>query len=394
MPTPDAGHDDGFYLSVPAFARFVEVANAASYRPLPDDWWIGVTDVVSSTAAIAEGRYKHVNLAGAAAISAAMNALGGAPFPFVFGGDGATLAVWDGAHERVADALARTARWCEDDLGLALRAAMVQVRAIRAAGHEVLIARFQAAPQATYAMFAGGGVVYATAAMKSGRYAIPPAPPGARPDLTGLSCRWTPIPARHGRIVSLLVQPRVGADPAGVARVLADVVGEVGRLAGEGHPVPAEGPAFRWPPEGLDLEARATRRGEVPLWREKLRVALATLIAWILDRTGWTVGGFDPANYRSTTARNADFRKFDDGLRLTVDCDDGTRTRLESLLRAAEASGLVDYGLHAQASALMTCIVPSFMRDDHLHFVDGADGGYTRAALALKARAAGDAAAR
>ena len=39
----------------------------------------------------------------------------------------------------------------------------------------------------------------------------------------------------------------------------------------------------------------------------------------------------------------------------------------------------------------MTCIVPSFMRDDHLHFVDGADGGYTRAALALKAaRAARD----
>jgi hypothetical protein len=29
------------------------------------------------------------------------------------------------------------------------------------------------------------------------------------------------------------------------------------------------------------------------------------------------------------------------------------------------------------------------MRDDHLHFVDGADGGYTRAALAIKAGGAG-----
>jgi hypothetical protein len=28
--------------------------------------------------------------------------------------------------------------------------------------------------------------------------------------------------------------------------------------------------------------------------------------------------------------------------------------------------------------------VPSFTRDDHLHFVDGADGGYTRAVLAIK----------
>ena len=37
----------------------------------------------------------------------------------------------------------------------------------------------------------------------------------------------------------------------------------------------------------------------------------------------------------------------------------------------------------------MTCIVPSFMRDDHLHFVDGADGGYTRASLAIKAGGTG-----
>ena len=59
--------------------------------------------------------------------------------------------------------------------------------------------------------------------------------------------------------------------------------------------------------------------------------------------------------------------------------------RIEALLRDAAAEGLVDWGLHAQSAALMTCIVPSFMRDDHLHFVDGADGGYTRAALAIKA---------
>ena len=34
----------------------------------------------------------------------------------------------------------------------------------------------------------------------------------------------------------------------------------------------------------------------------------------------------------------------------------------------------------------MTCIVPSILRDDHIHFVDGADGGYTAAAAAMKAQ--------
>ena len=57
-------------------------------------------------------------------------------------------------------------------------------------------------------------------------------------------------------------------------------------------------------------------------------------------------------------------------------------------LRAGAAAGLIDYGLHAQASALMTCIVPSLARNDHIHFIDGADGGYARAAERLKAGSA------
>jgi hypothetical protein len=386
MATPAPVDGRAFYAALPAFSRFVDVTDGASYRPLPADWWIGITDVVGSTAAVAAGRYKAVNLAGASAISAAMNALGGASFPFVFGGDGATLAVWPEARDAVEDALARTVRWCRDELGLELRAALVPVREVLAAGQAVDVARFQAAPQASYAMFAGGGVAFATAALKDGRYAVAPAAPGARPDLAGLSCRWTPMPARHGAIVSILVQPRPGAPRDRVERLLRAVVGEIAALEGEGTPVPSEGPGFRWPPAGLELEARAGRKAGVPLSLERAKLALATFVAWILHVTGWRIGGFDPGHYRRTTARNADFRKFDDGLRLTIDCDDATRRRIEALLQEGAADGIADCGLHAQSAALMTCIVPSFMRDDHLHFVDGADGGYTQAARAIKAR--------
>ena len=59
------------------------------YSPLPDDWAIGVADIVESTKAIAAQRYKAVNMAGAAVIAAVTNALEGREFPFVFGGDGA-----------------------------------------------------------------------------------------------------------------------------------------------------------------------------------------------------------------------------------------------------------------------------------------------------------------
>ena len=54
-----------FYDRLPVFEGFANVMDPARYRPLPDDWLIGLTDVVDSTKAIAAGRYKSVNTAGA-----------------------------------------------------------------------------------------------------------------------------------------------------------------------------------------------------------------------------------------------------------------------------------------------------------------------------------------
>ena len=65
----------------------------ALYKPLPDDWTIGIADIVQSTKAIRENRYRSVNMAGAAVIAALKNSLDGSDFPYVFGGDGASFAV-------------------------------------------------------------------------------------------------------------------------------------------------------------------------------------------------------------------------------------------------------------------------------------------------------------
>ena len=82
-----------FYTDIPVFDGFSKVVDDSVYRHMPDDWFIGLTDVVHSTKAIEGGKYKSVNMAGAAAISAVINALGHQNFPFVFGGDGVSFAV-------------------------------------------------------------------------------------------------------------------------------------------------------------------------------------------------------------------------------------------------------------------------------------------------------------
>jgi hypothetical protein len=81
---------------------------------------------------------------------------------------------------------------------------------------------------------------------------------------------------------------------------------------------------------------------------------------------------------------NTDFRKFDDGLRMTLDCIPELADQLEELFASAEKAGVARWGVHRQTSALMTCFVQSPTRRDHVHFVDGAMGGYAAAARSLK----------
>src|SRR5262249_60023738 len=93
------------------FGAFSRLVGPSLYAPLPDDWIVGVADIVESTKAIAAKRYKAVNMAGAAVIAAVTNALGGREFPFVFGGDGASFAVSPEDLAPAREALAATAAW-------------------------------------------------------------------------------------------------------------------------------------------------------------------------------------------------------------------------------------------------------------------------------------------
>lgn len=95
-------------------------------------------------------------------------------------------------------------------------------------------------------------------------------------------------------------------------------------------------------------------------------------------------GEFDPGHYARTTGANSDFQKFEDGLKMTLDCDPATKSRLIRILDAAREQDIIRYGLFEQDESIMTCIVPSITSDDHFHFVDGARGGYTMAAEGLK----------
>jgi Protein of unknown function (DUF3095) len=267
-------------------------------------------------------------------------------------------------------------------MGLALRVSFIPLKDIRSAGHDVLVARFAVSPELSYAMFSGGGMAWAEAQMKAGQYAVVPASAGTRPNLAGLSCRWEPIDAERGEILSVLVSPQPGSDRQKFAALISAITSLLGD-ADLTRPIPSTGLRLAWPSPGLAYETRALRKGGSFLW-QYVKLAAFTFFAWSLFRFNIRFGGFDPRIYRADTERNSDFRKFDDGLKLTLDLSPARVEALTELLEGARRDGTAFYGLHSQPQALMTCIVPSPLMRDHLHFIDGAGGGYAKAAESLK----------
>lgn len=380
----DAYADDDFFRAMQGFSDFEGVAEAGNYHPLPDGWALVLADIVDSTGAIEAGRYKAVNMAGASVISGVLNAIGRHDLPFVFGGDGALVAVPASQVGTARVALSAVQRWSMEELGLDMRGAVVPVSVIRAAGQDVRVARYQASEFVAYAMFAGGGAAWAEQRMKEGLENNRIAPPGTRPDLAGLSCRWNPISARHGEIVSIIAVPVPGGREAVFRALIADVVALAGREELAGHPLDVKRMRLGLNRVSLDAEARAA----VPKGRRlgrKAYIVLQYVLMQVLSRFRLTLGRFDPERYRRDIVANSDFRKFDDGLKMTLDIEPGRLAEIEARLEEARAAGVCRYGLHRQDSALMTCVVPTPLSRDHVHFIDGAAGGYALAAAKLKA---------
>jgi hypothetical protein len=368
------------YESLPVFGEFAEAVRAENHRPLPDGWTVGFADVVGSTEAVAQGRYKAVNMVGAGVIAAVVNALGRRPFPFVFGGDGASFAVSAADTPAAANALAGMAVFAREQFQFDLRVGMVRLSEIRAAGRDVRVARYAATAHCVYAMFSGGGLAWVEEQVKRGAYRLPAAPPGAQPDLSGLSCRWGVAAAKNGLILSLIVAPR-GDDPR-----FAALVDEIVRLAlapSSDRPVTLRSLRPGDPAKAIGLET-AVKTASLPralAFLSAVYFYLGTTVFFALNL--WRPG-VSAKLYKSDLVANADFRKFDDGLRMTLDCSADFADKLEAKLAAAE--DYASWGAFRQEAAQVTCFTPSITERGHVHFVDGAGGGYTMAAKAMKAR--------
>ncbi|MEM9666869.1 MAG: DUF3095 domain-containing protein [Bacteroidota bacterium] len=380
-----------FYAQLPLAPRFSDVADLDRYAPAPADWWVVISDVQGSTQAIEAGRYRQVNVVGAITIAAALNAVGRVEIPFVFGGDGATLLVPPSCQEAVKEALLGVQATAQHEFALKLRVGLMPLRDVYAAGHQVLIGKVGISPHYAQAMFTGGGLAYAEAAIKhpaAGRAYRVEGPAQTAPDYTGVECRWTHIASAHGETVSLLVAA-TNPNPEEAARTYRAAIETIEHIYGSErvrHPVRIAQlrPSFD-PAELAAHEPRVRRPAGWRRWWYVAKIWMQQVLLLVFIRFNVRTGDTVWRRYLPTLQQTTDVKKFDEMLRMVLAGTAAQREHLEAYLDAEYQAGRLAYGLHVADSAVMTCLVYERL-GRQVHFVDGARGGYAMAAKALKQR--------
>ena len=379
---------EDFYSELPSFSDFSSVGALDDYRPVPNDWFVLVADIVRSGDAVAEGRYKDVNMIGAAVIAAVLNSVGRERVPFVFGGDGATLVVPARDLEVACDALAGVVDLARQVMELELRAAAIPIADLRELGGDIKVRKYQLSPGNHLAMILGDGLAIADRILKDPEAIQPYAirkDEAELPPLEGLSCRWEPLPAQNGQIVSLIIKPTGNRTLPEFMEGVAKKLG-FNPLTDDNRTQLAEGErlCFRFPPRGLRLEVQLTSaRNQLRGWAKSLVECVAFVYGYA---TGWRVGPFDPKKYFKELGLNTDHRKIGDSLQLVLDLTKEQLNAVESYLTTAFTDGEVIFGMHVSNEALMTCFVEDIGKSQHIHFVDGSNGGLSLAAAEFKKR--------
>ena len=382
-----------FYQDLAALDSFADAIETDRHAAVPADWWIVVADVIGSTQAIASGSYKKVNTVGAACIAAVVNVDRSVDIPFVFGGDGATFAVPDTLRERVIPALREAQRLSRNSFDLLLRVGMINVGSLLDKGLPVRLAKIRLSPNVTQPTFSGRGWDAAERMVKDpdieGVLRVQENDGPCEGSFEGFECRWQGVPSFNDHKLALLVaaiSDDAGANLATYRTLSAKIAQIYGDIASY-HPLRTEHMRLSLNPSELGHEwrVRSSALGAIARVRYFLRIVLLNLAGLYIFARKIDTKTVRWSHYIDDMVANTDFRKFDGMLRMVMDGSEAQYEDLRSYLEAQHREGRLVYGMHKSREALVTCIVFSYS-GNHVHFVDGSDGGYAMAARDLKAR--------
>ncbi len=368
-----------FYTKLEAFTLFEDFTIDSHYRELPDSWFVVMTDIKGSTKAIQEGRYRDVNLIGAASIIVATKVNGSRDFPFVFGGDGATLLIGPDVIDELMNRLSSLRDLARANFNLELRVAKVSVKELIHLNKKIEVAKYQLSHGCSMALMRGDGIQTAEYLIKNHpeKYEYE-TQSKTEADLTGLTCRWKPTPSKNGKIFTLIIQSRKNE-----LMIFEKIIKDLKLIFPEGldsyNPADHQNGKYKSILENIKNESHFYKN---PFNLSFIKRILEIIPAFFIFNFKLNIAGAQ--EYVRATKSHSDFIKFDNTLRMVIDCDEGKISQVKRILFEMYQSGEIFFGTHEADESIMTCFVEGLNQGEHIHFIDSGSGGYALAAIQLK----------
>lgn len=354
----------------------------SAFLAVPEDWHVIITDIKGSTSAVLGGSSETVNYIATGSIVTLLNLAFKAKIaiPFFFGGDGATFIVPSILVELAIKKLMTYQDNVLQNFGLDLRVGSVPVQTIYEQGHQIKLSKFGLTEFFSIPVVLGDGLSYAEQIIKGETYKLEQEIDLTEElDLEGMQCRWDKIgsPGELSEILTLLViAPNVEKQSTAFSKVLKSI-DEIYGVVKKRQPITIEKLRLNSTFNRIKTEMR-NRIGKIKIF-ELLQTWLATSIGkfYFLTAHG--------KRYLNRLVEMSDTLVMDGKINTVISGNDAQRIKLFKILDDLEISGEILYGFHISNASIMSCYVRD-MKDDHIHFVDGAEGGYTKAAAILKGK--------
>lgn len=374
---------DLFFTQLPihnlSLSRLLEEAHL--FVDIPQDWHVVVTDIENSTKAFMAGRHEEVNLVATGSIIATLNLAYRANLqvPFFFGGDGATMIVPTSLLDRTTKALLVHRANAIKSSDMVLRVGTVPVAGLREKGHGLKISRVLISDGYTIPIVLGKGLSEAERIVKQNDEPVVFSSYLSNDlDLEGMECRWDRIePEGTSReVVCLLVTTQSEAAQSIVFKQVIDLIDTIYGPYAARNPVSVSKLKLKGGLQKLALEMRTRLGGfNLPYLMRNWLVNLYGRFFYLRSDAG--------RRYMQQLVGLTDTLVIDGRINTIIAGTAKQRSRLEQELMRMEQAGLILYGLFTGTESVMSCYVRD-RKNKHIHFVDGADGGYTMAAAMLK----------
>jgi hypothetical protein len=367
-----------------------EVFHADNFSDVPADWFIIMSDIKDSTTAVSSGKHNDVNLIAAGSLIVGLNVAkaAGIEIPFFFGGDGGTLLVPEELLKDTINGLLLHNANTIKNFNLQMHIGSISIKDVLNAGHYLQIAKVKYGSGFNKPVIIGDGLPYAEKRIKGANENPAHETAEKELDLTGLECKWNRIkpPGEKNEIVCYLIE---AANPQMQIEVYKNVMGTADEIYGNEQirsPLSVERLKLLFKLEKFKKELLA-KYGK---W--KINTLISSFIKSFAGRFyfkyNFKANDLKGREYLRQVIDNADTLTIDGRINTIISGTMDKRIKFLQFLNEQEQKGNLLYGHHISTESVMTCYIENY-NEKHIHFVDGANGGYTEAAKELKQKLAG-----